>query len=222
MTRFTIAIDGPAGSGKSTTSKLVARILDCRYLDTGAMYRAVAVGCIRDDVDHDDPEAIAAYCRTMDLDITTDPEDTHVFIGGQDVTDEIRLPSVSTWVSAVSTNAECREILVNLQRSIIAEGAFVLEGRDTTTVVAPDADVRVLLQADPEVRLARRGAEMGGRMSHDALVAQVLKRDQADSALVDFQTAADGVVTIDSTDLTLDEVVSRILTLADRAGRRPA
>ncbi|MDR0848448.1 MAG: (d)CMP kinase [Propionibacteriaceae bacterium] len=215
---FTIAIDGPSGSGKSTTAKLTARRLGARYLDTGAMYRAVAVGCMGAEIDHDDATAIAAYCVGMDLDISTDPDDQYVRLGEADITDAIRAPEVSAWVSAVSTNPECRVDLVKRQRDIIASDNFVAEGRDITTVVAPEAEVRVLLTADPEARMARRGAELGGAVDEAGLRDQILRRDKDDSTLVNFTVAADGVATIDSTFLTPDEVVAQVLLLARRAG----
>lgn len=216
---FTIAIDGPSGSGKSTAAKLTARTLGCGYLDTGAMYRAVAVGCMKTGVDHNDVAAIAAYCRDMALDISTDPDDQYVRLAGLgDVTQAIRDPEVSAWVSAVSTNPDCRTDLVARQQAILATGSFVAEGRDITTVVAPQAAVRVLLTADPAARMARRGAELGGRVDAAGLRDQVLRRDQDDSTLVNFTVAADGVATIDSTFLTPDQVVAQILLLAARAG----
>ena len=215
---FTIAIDGPSGAGKSTVAMMTARYLGWRYLDTGAMYRAVAVGCLRSGVDRDDAAAIASYCRDMELDISTDPDDQYVRLAGCDITEAIRSPEVSAWVSAVSTNPKCRAELVARQRAIIATGHFVAEGRDITTVVAPEAEVRLLLTADATTRLARRGAQLAGQVDAADLRDQVLRRDRDDSKLVEFQVAADGVVTIDSTTLTPDQVVAQILTLARRAG----
>jgi len=216
---YTIAIDGPSGSGKSTAARGVARALGWAYLDTGAMYRAVAVGCLAAGVDHDDAAAITAYCRAMDLDISTDPDDQYVRLAGVgDITQAIREPAVSAWVSAVSTNPDCRADLVARQQAIIARTPTVAEGRDITTVVAPGADVRVLLTADPEARLARRGAELGARVDATALADQVLRRDRDDSTLVNFTVAADGVVTIDSTFLGPDQVIAEVLRLAHQAG----
>jgi len=216
MSMFTIAIDGPSGAGKSTAAKMTARILGCGYLDTGAMYRAVAVGCMKTGIE--DSAGVAEFCRTMDLDISTDPDNQYVRLSGEDITQAIRAPEVSAWVSAVSTNPDCRTDLVKRQQDIINSGDFVAEGRDITTVVVPDAEVRLLLTADPEARMARRGAELGGKIDEVALRDQVLRRDRDDSTLVNFTVAADGVVTIDSTFLTPDEVVSQILLLAQRAG----
>lgn len=215
---FTIAIDGPSGSGKSTAAKSTARLLGCGYLDTGAMYRAVAVGCMESGIDRDDSEEISSFCRAMVLDVSVDPDNHYVLLAGRDITEQIRDPEVSAWVSVVATNADCRIDLVRRQRLILSSGSFVAEGRDITTVVAPDAEVRLLLTADPEIRMARRGAELGGRVDEAGLRDQVLRRDRDDSTLVNFTVAADGVITLDSTFMTPEEVVTQILELAEKAG----
>jgi cytidylate kinase len=213
-----VAIDGPSGSGKSTTAREVARQLGYGYLDTGAMYRGVAVACLRDWIDHEDVEGIAEVTRTVVLNISTAPDDQLLLVDGVDATLTIREPSVSAWVSAVSTNAASRAELVRRQRAIIADGRFVVEGRDITTVVCPQAAVRVLLVADPVRRMARRGAELAGALDEAALRDQVLRRDKDDSTLVNFTDAAPGVTVIDSSELTVDEVVGRIIALARDAG----
>ncbi len=217
-----VAIDGPSGSGKSTTAREVARRLGYGYLDTGAMYRGVAVACLRAGVARDDAVRIAEICRAVDLGVSTDPTDQTFRVDGVDATAAIREPQVSAWVSAVATNAECRAELVRRQRALITDGPCVAEGRDITTVVAPDAAVRVLLVADPERRMARRNAELGNALDVDALRDQTLRRDRDDSALVNFTDAAEGVTVIDSTDMTIEEVVGRILDLARGAGLTPA
>ncbi len=212
-----VAIDGPSGSGKSTTAREVARRLSYGYLDTGAMYRGVAVACLRNGVDHEDVKGIAEVTRTVVLDISTAPDEQLLLVDGVDATVTIREPSVSAWVSAVSTNAASRAELVRRQRAIIADGRFVVEGRDITTVVCPEAAVRVLLVADPVRRMARRGAELAGVLDEAALHDQVLRRDKDDSTLVNFTDAAPGVTVIDSTELTVAEVVDRIVALASDA-----
>jgi CMP/dCMP kinase len=217
-----VAIDGPSGSGKSTAAREVARRLRYGYLDTGAMYRGVAVACLRDGLDHEDVEGVAEMTRTVELDISTDPDDQRLLVDGIDATATIREPSVSAWVSAVSTNAASRAELVRRQRAIVAKGAFVVEGRDITTVVCPDAAVRVLLVADPVRRMARRGAELAGALDEAALHDQVVRRDRDDSTLVNFTDAAPGVSVIDSTDLTVEDVVAAILALAEAEGISPA
>jgi len=213
-----VAIDGPSGSGKSTAAREVARQLGFGYLDTGAMYRGVAVACLRDGVDHDDIDGIAEVTRTVVLNVSTDPDDQLLLVDGVDATLTIREPSVSAWVSAVSTNVSSRAELVRRQRAIIADGRFVVEGRDITTVVCPEAAVRVLLVADPVRRMARRGAELAGALDEAALQDQVLRRDKDDSTLVNFTDAAPGVTVIDSSELSVDEVVGRIIVLARDAG----
>jgi len=213
--RLVIAIDGPSGSGKSTTSRAVAQRLGLAYLDTGAMYRAVTCAFLDAGVDPSDTAGVIASTVGADLEISTDPEDQWVRVNGTDVTQRIREQEVSTKVSAVSTVPECRADLVARQRAIIdaAPAGIVAEGRDITTVVAPDADLRVLLTADPEIRMARRNVDLGGAVDQAALADQVLRRDSDDSRLVNFSTAADGVLQLDCTYLTLDQTIDAVLDL---------
>lgn len=218
--RLVIAIDGPSGSGKSTTSRGVAKALGLAYLDTGAMYRAVTCAFLDAGVDPADEAGVIRATLAAQLQISTDPDDQWVLVNGRDVTTAIREPEVSAKVSAVSTVAECRANLVARQRAIIdaAPAGIVAEGRDITTVVAPDADVRLLLTADPEIRMARRHADLGGRLDAEQLADQVLRRDSDDSKLVNFTTAADGVTHLDCTYLSLDETIQAVLDLvASRA-----
>ena len=216
--RLVIAIDGPSGSGKSSTSKGVAKALGLAYLDTGAMYRAVTCAFLDAGVDPADEAGVIAATLGADLEISTDPDDQWIRVNGRDVTAAIREPEVSAKVSAVSTVAECRENLVLRQRRLIdaAPAGIVAEGRDITTVVAPDADVRLLLTADPEIRMARRQAELGDTLTHDQLADQILRRDSDDSLLVNFTTAADGVTHLDCTYLSLEETIQAVLDLVRR------
>jgi cytidylate kinase len=218
--RLVIAIDGPSGSGKSSTAKAVARELGLAYLDTGAMYRAIACAYLDAGVDPSDVEGVIRETLNADVVISTDPDREHVVVNGTDVTARIREPEISAKVSAVSTVPECRENLVARQRSIIEQApkGIVAEGRDITTVVAPDADIRLLLTADPEVRMARRKAELGDKVDAAALHDQVVRRDSDDSKLVNFTTAADGVTELDCTYLSLPEVIEAVLGLV-RAAR---
>ncbi|HEY3339855.1 MAG TPA: (d)CMP kinase [Propionicimonas sp.] len=213
--RLVIAIDGPSGSGKSSASRGVAKALGLAYLDTGAMYRAVACAFLDAGVDPSDQAGVIAATLGADLEISTDPDDQWVRVNGRDVTTAIREPEVSSKVSAVSTLAECRANLVARQRAIIesAAGGIVAEGRDITTVVAPDADVRLLLTADPAIRMARRQLELGDKVDAAQLADQVLRRDSDDSTLVNFTTAADGVTHLDGTYLTLEETIQAVLDL---------
>lgn len=214
-----IAIDGPSGSGKSSAARGVAQRLGLGYLDTGAMYRAVTCAFLDAGVDPSDTAGVIAATTGAELEISTDPSDQWVRVNGADVTRRIREQEVSAVVSAVATLAECRADLVARQRAIMdaAPSGIVAEGRDITTVVAPDADLRVLLTADPEVRMARRNLDLGGDVDPAALADQVLRRDADDSTLVNFTTAADGVVHLDGTYLTLEQTID---TLIDLAGRR--
>lgn len=211
-----VAIDGPSGSGKSSTARGVARKLGLDYLDTGAMYRALAWLVLQAEVDPADTGAIANLARHMDLQMSTDPQQPGVRVNGQDISDAIRAPRISAFVSTVSTVPDVRSHLVRVQQEIVAAApeGIVLEGRDTTTVVAPDADVRVLLVADPSARMARRMAELGSEISTDDVHDQVVRRDADDSTVAQFTTAADGVVVIDSTQLGLAEVIDEICALA--------
>lgn len=219
-----IAVDGPSGSGKSTVSRAVARRLGLGYLDTGAMYRALAWWCAHEGVDLDDREAVAAAAASMPLELSLDPDDGRVCVAGVDVSRQIRTPGLSKVVSKVATNLKVREELVRRQRAIV-EGArygIVAEGRDITTVVAPDADVRVLLTASKEARLARRALETRGSADAAAVAAtrdEVLRRDADDSAVAEFLTAADGVTRIDSSAMGVEEVVEAVVSLVPEDGR---
>lgn len=214
MTDVTIvAIDGPAGSGKSSVSKQAARALGYGYLDTGAAYRALAWHVLAQGADTADEAAVQAAASAFPYAISLDPDDYWVRVGAQDVTDAIREPRVSAAVSAVARIAPVRRQVNDLFRRLAAHSdrpGVVIEGRDITTVVAPDAPVRILLTAAPEVRAARRSAELA---DHDAasVAAALHKRDASDAAVVDFLTAADGVEVVDSTDLDFAQTVDAVL-----------
>jgi cytidylate kinase len=225
--RIVVAIDGPSGSGKSTVSRRVAARLGLRFLDTGAIYRALTWWCLDQGVDLADQAAVAAMAKELPLDIGTDPADPTVVVDGRDVAAAIREPRISSLVSTVATNLEVRATLREVQRQLISEGprGTVAEGRDITTVVAPDADVRILLTADAQARLERRAAELHGDTGEAALEAtrdQILRRDRDDSTVSSFLTAAEGVVTIDSSALDLDGVIDAVLAEVEaRTGLRP-
>ncbi|WOP18031.1 (d)CMP kinase [Raineyella sp. LH-20] len=213
-----VAIDGPSGSGKSSTSRAVAEHFGWAYLDTGAMYRAVAWAWLDSGIPLEDPEAIVEMVRGARLQITTDPAAPGIAVGGTDVTAAIRDPRVSAEVSKVSSIQGVRDELIARQRALIAaaEGGIVVEGRDITTVVAPDADLRILLVADPAARVARRAAELGGRVTGAEVTDQVIRRDRDDSRVTAFTEAADGVTVIDSTDDDLPTVVARVVGLVEQ------
>ncbi len=214
-----VAVDGPAGSGKSSVSKQVARTLGYGYLDTGAAYRALAWHVLDRGADTSDAAAVEAAIDEFDYAISLDPDDYWVRVGETFVTDAIREPRVSAAVSAVARVPAVRERVNTLFRALVAASGVagvVVEGRDITTVVFPDAPVRILLTAAPEVRAARRSAELTGEDA--AVVAAALhRRDASDSQVVDFLTAAPGVVVVDSTDLDFDRTVDAVIDVV-RAG----
>ena len=214
-----VAIDGPSGSGKSSTARGVARRLGLAFLDTGAMYRAVTWLALHRGVDLADAESVAKIGRSAEMELALQPDRFSIAIDGIDVTQAIRAPEVSAVVSAVATNLAVRADLVARQKQLIAETpeGIVAEGRDITTVVAPDADVRVLLVADPQARVAQRHAELADRADVDTVTDQVIRRDRDDSTVAQFTSASPGVHVIDSTELTLDEVVSAICELVPAA-----
>ena len=218
---LTIAIDGPSGSGKSSVSRAVARALGVGFLDTGAMYRALTWWCLERDIDLTDADAVAAAARDLPLTVGTDPDAPTVSVDGTDISQAIRTTRVSTSVSAVATNLEVRAELQQRQRDLMAQiaqetGGVVAEGRDITTVVAPDASVRVLLTASEEARLRRRSAELHGSTDAAAVEAtrdQVVRRDRDDSTVSTFTEAAPGVVLVDTSDLDFDQSVAAVLAV---------
>jgi len=199
-----IAIDGPAGAGKSTVARAVARELGFTYLDTGAMYRAVALAA--------QPGSDAAeVARTIEIEVGD-----RVLIDGADVTDQIRAPEISERASKVAADQGVRDALVAKQQALMALGDWVAEGRDVATVVAPDAAVKVFLTADPEERARRRVAQRGG--DADEVRRQQDERDRRDATGArSVREPAPDAVPIDTTGLSLDEVVAQIVTLAVEA-----
>ncbi|MGL5865666.1 MAG: (d)CMP kinase [Dermatophilaceae bacterium] len=222
---LTIAIDGPSGSGKSSVSRAVAGRLGIGYVDTGATYRALTWWCLDRGIDLTDTTAVADAARALPLVLGTDPAAPAVSVDGTDVSAGIRTTEVSTAVSTVATNRQVRPVLQRLQRDLMAQvgeatGGVVAEGRDITTVVAPEARVRVLLTASPEARLRRRSTELHGRADDQAVEStrdQVLRRDRDDSTVSSFAEAADGVVLVDTSDLDFDESVAAVLDVVAEA-----
>ncbi len=212
-----VALDGTAGSGKSSTSRGVAVRLGLRYLDTGAMYRAMTWHLLSRGVDLDDTAAIVSHAADAQIVSGTDPGAPTITLGGVDVAVEIRHDETTAAVSQVSAVPEVRQLLRELQQSIIVSGGIVVEGRDIGTVVAPDAGLKVYLVADPAARAERRAAELTDKHQRDVLSVQaaLLRRDAFDStrAASPLSAASDAVV-IDSSYLSLDEVVDAIVELA--------
>ena len=231
-----VAIDGPSGSGKSTVSKRVAAELGLAYLDTGAMYRAAAWWCERTGIDlgsgEVDAQAVTRAVKTMPLDMGLDPEAPGVVCDGVDIAEAIREPHIAAVVSTVATNLDVRAEMARLQREIVraesrggassfSGGAgIVAEGRDITTVVVPDADVRLLITASEQARLARRALDLeaaGKDVDAAALRDQVLRRDRDDATVSQFLTAPEGVTLVDTSDMDLPETVEHVIDLIETA-----
>ncbi len=220
LAEVVVAMDGPSGSGKSSTSRGVATRLGLRYLDTGAMFRAMTWWLLQQGVDVNDPEAVAARVDAPVLVSGTDPNAPTITVDGVDVSGPIRTQEVTSAVSAVSAVPAVRERLLREQRDIIGSGGIVVEGRDIGTVVAPDAAVKVYLTADPEARAARRTAEMAGT-TVQATQADLLRRDKYDSGRATAPlTMADDAHHIDTTPYTLDEVIDQVVALVQQALER--
>lgn len=225
-----VAIDGPAGSGKSTVARALAAREHLTYLDTGAMYRAVTCAALERGVDVSDADAVAVLARGLDISLTAGADGERLTVDGEDRTAQIRTPEVDASVSAVAAVPAVREAMVALQRKAAEAGDVVAEGRDIGTVVFPAAEVKVYLFADPSARALRRAVQrQGGDTAKDAsaqvdaaetaaIEAELVARDKADSTreASPLKPAADAVH-IDSTDLTVDEVCDRIAALMRKA-----
>lgn len=227
-----VAIDGPAGSGKSTVAREVARRRGISYLDTGAMYRAVTLAVLERGEDPGDAGAVARVAREVAVDFAPSPEGTRTLLDGEDVSEAIREPRIDAAVSAVAALPEVREAMVARQRELGAAGDVVAEGRDTATTVFPDAEVKVFLTADDRARAHRRAVQ---RTGHDAarepgasadaeaeerVLAEIRRRDELDSTReASPLRAAEDAVRIDTSELTVDEVCTRIEELMDAAAR---
>ncbi len=221
-----IAIDGPAASGKSTVGKLVAERLRYLYFDTGVMYRAVTLACLERGIPIADEAAVTRVAQSVHIDVTrptkADGRQYTVLLDGRDVTWEIRGPEVDANVSPVSAYPGVRAALTAQQRRIGAAGRVVMVGRDIGTVVMPDAELKVYLDAAVEERARRRSAEIAGRgepVEYEAVLHGMVQRDAVDSSrtTAPLQAAADAVV-IDTTCLSIDQVVQAVMALATRAG----
>ena len=215
-----VAIDGPAGSGKSSVSRAAAKSLGFDYQDTGAAYRALSWNLLDRGVDTEDADAVIDALENFDYAIGTDPDDYFVRVGDTDVTAAIREPRVTSVVSNVARVPQVRSYMVDLFRGVIAASTrpgIIVEGRDITTVVAPDARVRILLTASEEARMGRRSAELSTE-SAAKTAQQLSSRDAQDSKVVDFMNAADGVDTVDSTELDFEQTVQAVVDLVRHAG----
>ncbi|MFM5904865.1 MAG: (d)CMP kinase [Micrococcales bacterium] len=219
MSHVAVAIDGPAGSGKSSVSKAVARQLGWGYLDTGAAYRALTLAVTRGLVPNASDLENLNLGEVFRYTISTDPSDYWVRLGDTEVTDDIRSAGVAETVSQVAKIPSVRAFMKKLTRDLVSScelPGIVVEGRDITTVVLPDAQVRLLLTASEEVRLKRRSSELGSADAQQ-VARQVSQRDASDAKVVDFMTPADGVTLVDSTNLNFDQTVSAIVAIIAKA-----
>ncbi len=226
MQSMKIAIDGPVGAGKSTISDAVARALGILHLDTGAMYRALGLTCLRRGVALTDEAAVTALCRDLDIAVRHEDGGQRTLADGEDVTGLIRTPEVSDAASLVGTYAGVRETMVRTQQRLAAAQDMLLDGRDIGTVVLPDADVKIYLTAAAEERARRRWQEMldkGEQADYDAVLKALRERDDQDMHReVTPLRRADDAVVVDTTALTFDESVDAILALVRERTARDA
>jgi cytidylate kinase len=212
---FVIAIDGPSGAGKSTTARAVASRLKIPFLDTGALYRAIALRVLRQGIGPHDEDAVARCAEEASIELTGTPNDTHVVLDGEDVTQEIRTPVVSEMSSRIAVQSAVRRRLVELQREVASRGPVVAEGRDLGTVVFPDAQVKVYLDADVEARAERRTRELQGRgiaVARQDVREDLERRDERDRGRSDSPLRrADDALVIDTTQLTLEQQIEAVL-----------
>jgi cytidylate kinase len=219
-----IAIDGPVGAGKSTVAKLVARKLGYLYVDTGAMYRAVALKALRLGMDINDPIVMAMLAEATDIQLQQQGDGSvRVFLDGEDVTEAIRTPEVSEASSIVSAHEGVRKVLAERQKAMAKLGGVVMEGRDIQTVIAPDAEVKIFLTASLEERAKRRWLELqqkGISVNYEEVLQEVKERDERDKtrAIAPLRKAPDAVE-IDTTGITPEEVAEKIVKLACKRAR---
>ena len=211
-----VALDGPAGSGKSTVARLIAKKLDILYLDTGAMYRACGLKCKRLGLDAEKEEDVKKFIDGIDLDIRYENSSQHTFLDGEDVSEEIRKPDVSMLASAISAHPCVRVKMVEMQRNIARQTDCVLDGRDIGSYVLPDAKYKFFVTADPKIRAERRFRELtekGMKVDFDRLYEEILERDYNDShrTFAPLVRAEDAVL-LDTSAMTPDEVVDFVLS----------
>lgn len=219
-----IAIDGPAGAGKSTIAKIVAKELGFIYVDTGAMYRAMALYMINNNIDAIDSEKISATCQSADITIRHEGGVQRVYLNGEDVSELVRKEEVGKMASASSVNGDVRKKLVELQQKLAQTTDVVMDGRDIGTVVLPDADLKVFLTASSRVRANRRYKELtakGETCDIDAIEKDIIERDYRDShrEISPLKQAEDAVL-VDTSDMTIDEVAGKIIDLYNNVGAK--
>jgi cytidylate kinase len=215
MRRPVVTIDGPAGSGKSTTAKMVARKLGYTYLDTGAMYRAMTVKALKMSVDLDDPDALAGMAAETDIAVRPEPDGTRVILDGEDVTDQIRTPEVTRSSSQVSAAGGVRKRMVELQRRLGQGGGIVAEGRDMGSVVFKDAEVKIYLDASLACRANRRKKELeasGTGVDLEKMKKDIESRDAYDSSREHSPLVIpEGSIVVDTTEMTIEDQVERVI-----------
>lgn len=220
-----VALDGPSGVGKSTTSRLVARALGIPHIDTGAMYRAVGLEAIRTGTDLDDEEAVASIAARIDIEFRSIGGEPHVYLDGEDISRDIRTSEVGMAASRASAHSPVRRRLVRMQREIGLRSGGVLEGRDIGTKVFPETRHKFFLTARPEVRAERRWKELrekGSEESYEAVLADLQKRDHQDSNRADSPlTCDDSYTVVDTSALTIDQVVEQIVSTVRSSLRHP-
>lgn len=219
-----LAVDGPSGTGKSTTCRALAKQLDAKYVDTGAMYRVATLAVLRAGIDPAETEAVVAATRDLPLEISDDPDSTEVILDGENVAGEIRGREVTQIVSAVSAIPDVRTNLVELQRKLAREAhRAIVEGRDIGTVVLIDAPAKAFLTASPEVRATRRYNQdiaAGREVDYDTVLADVVRRDELDSSRATSPLRpADDAEIIDTSDMGKDEVIGALISLIERSAR---
>ncbi|MCW2708746.1 MAG: cmk [Frankiales bacterium] len=212
-----VALDGPAGTGKSTVARLTAARLGWRFVDTGATYRAVTLAVLRAGADPEDAESCRAIAQAAEIQLRTSTTAPGVVLDGEDVTAAIRTAPVTAAVSAVSSHPAVRALLIDLQRRAIGLQGAVVEGRDIATVVAPRAAVKVYLDARPEVRAARRAGEAGESAGRSEIEAAIMARDRRDNQTNTLR-ASGGALHLDTSELSIDQVVAALVELVRAAG----
>jgi len=219
MRRIVVTIDGPAGAGKSTVAKQLARRLGYRLLDTGAIYRAVALVAKRKGVPWTDAAACAAVARDLDISYQFIGDKNHVFVAGEDVSTAIRTPDISQGASQVSAHPPVRTALMDIQRRVAEGGGLVVEGRDTGTVVFPKAEAKFFLTATVEERARRRIAELeatGAKVDHEQTLREIRERDERDASRdVAPMRPADDAVLVDSSTQTIEQVVENLASVVE-------
>ena len=214
---YNIAIDGPAGAGKSTIAKIVAKELGFIYVDTGAMYRTLALACFRDGIDTSDEAAVVAKCESVEVTLGYEDGTQKVFLNGEDVSTEIRREEIGNLTSSIAVYPGVRKILVALQKDLAAKNDVVMDGRDIGTAVLPNADLKIYLTASVETRAKRRYDELvekGQTCDLKEIEKDIEDRDYRDmNREVSPLSQADDAVLVDSSDMTIDEVVAKIISL---------